>query len=54
MKSESLRNLQEREKAYIKAVEMNANEKSKHIKLLFFPKTISKSLPGAVAGTAGS
>ena len=39
--------LQEGVKLHIKASEMNANEKSKPIKLIFFSRTISKSLAGA-------
>lgn len=56
MKPESLGKLQQCNKAHIKAIEMNANEKSKHIKLLFFffKDTISKSPPGAAADKAGS
>ena len=39
---------------HIKAPEMTANWKSKRIKLTFFSKTISKSLPGARADKARS
>lgn len=46
--------LQEAVKLHIKASEMNANEKSKLIKLIFFSRTISKSLAGASVDKAMS